>query len=95
MMEIEKKCEIMEEFMREFSNRDEVIQNVNYINFRVYNDLGLPIAQAFIYGLVELTDEGEDVINETWINFCQLLDADPNGLYESIYEIFGDSDEYQ
>jgi len=87
-MNVETKCDIIEQFMRMFSSRPETYNNQNYIDFRVYNDLGVPIAQAYSYELIhELTDEGEKLINETWQNFCILLDADPNAEYEDLSDV--------
>jgi hypothetical protein len=90
MMDIETKCEIIEEFIREISGKEEIVENEDYLNWRFYNDLGVPIAQGCIYGLLELTEEGEEIIEETWKSFCELLGVAPDGLYESIYDIVGD-----
>jgi hypothetical protein len=83
-MDIETKCEIIEEFMRDFSSLPETYNNNSYLDFRVYNDLGVPLAQAYVYKMAELTDEGKQVINETWNNFCSLFSKNPDNEYKDL-----------
>lgn len=61
--------------------------NEEYDEFFNYNDLGVPIAIALSNGLVNLTEEGEALINETWKDLCELFDADPEEEYESIDDL--------
>lgn len=86
-MDIETKTEFIEEFMRNYALLPETYNNDEYITFKIYNDLGIPLAQAYAYDLVELTASGEDLINETWDNFCKLFEKDPNGEYENLEDI--------
>ena len=86
-MDIEDKCFLIEEFVREYGKYEYSGESEDYINFLSYNDLGVPLAQAFTYNLVELTEEGEGLIEETWLNLCDMVNTDPDGEYESIYDM--------
>lgn len=86
-MNIDAKCSIIEEFMRNFSFMPETYNHEDFINFKIYNDLGIPLAQAYEYGLIKLEPEGEELINETWINFCNMLEVDSDEDYESLLDI--------
>lgn len=85
-MNTDQKCSIIEEFLRNFSFMPETYNNQNFINFKIYNDLGIPLAQSYEYGLIKLEPEGIKIIDETWINFCSMLDIDPEEDYESIHD---------
>ncbi len=87
MTSLENKCSIIEEFMRNFSFMPETYNNQYYLDFKIYNDLGVPLAQAFEYNLIKFEKEGEELINETWINFCNMLEVDPDEEYKSLLEI--------
>ena len=52
--------------------------------FLIFNNVGIPLAQAVAYDLATLTKEGEFVLEETWINLCDLLNIDANEEYESL-----------
>jgi hypothetical protein len=86
-MDIETKCSIIEEFMRNFGMLAETYENENYVDFRIYNDLGVPLAQAVTYDLINLQEEGKNLINETWISFCNMLEVDPDEEYDSLQDI--------
>ena len=92
-MNINAKCSIIEEFMRNFSFMPETYNHEDFINFKIYNDLGIPLAQGYEYGLIKLEPEGEELINETWINFCNMLEIDPDEEYESLGEIISSVDD--
>lgn len=92
-MDIETKCNIIEEFMRNFGMMPETYENENYVNFRIYNDLGVPLAQAFAYDLIILQEEGKNLVNETWNSFCEMLEVDPEDDYESLEDIIPDVDD--
>jgi hypothetical protein len=53
-----------------------------------FNDVGIPLAQAFNYGLCTLLEEGESAIEETWLYLCNISNKDPysNG-YENIDDV--------
>lgn len=86
-MDIDDKCFLIEEFVREYSKYEYSNQSQEFIDFLSYNDLGVPMAQAFVYDLVMLTEEGEGLVEETWLNLCTMVNTDPNGSYESIYDM--------
>ena len=80
-MDNESKAEILLEFTQDNFN-DEV-----YEEFFDYNDLGIPIAIALTQEMVVLTNKGEELIEETWKELCELFGADPNGHYENIDDV--------
>lgn len=57
-----------------------------WIDFFVYNDLGLPLAFAFAEGIINHTPTLEKYINETWDLFIEGLHVDDTG-YETIEEL--------
>ena len=61
--------------------------NQEYDEFFDYNDLGVPMAIALSNGLVNLTEDGEALLNETWKDLCELFNADPEEEYESIDDL--------
>jgi hypothetical protein len=87
MNTIEEKCALIEEFIREYGSQSFSIYSKEYIEFLQYNDLGVPIAQSVCYGLVDLTDEGEMLVEETWNNLCKMVNTDPEYKYDSIFEM--------
>jgi len=92
MMDIEKRCEIIEQFVREYAGSNESIRDEEYITFMAYNDLGVPLSQALTHNLINLTESGKIIVNETWTNFCDMIGIQVNGEYDSIYEIFDEFD---
>ena len=80
MLEVNKIAEILEDFCRQYTVAE--IDRDFFSDFLIYNDMGIPIAQAVVYGLVNTTVEGNSVILETWVNMCELLGIDPNIDYE-------------
>lgn len=87
-MDIESKCDIIEEFMREHILNDK-FKDEDVDEFLEYNDLGIPLAQGVAYDLAELTDEGETLVEETWNGLCKLFSADPYGEYDGLDDLFG------
>jgi hypothetical protein len=70
--------------------REEAAQNESWSSFFAYNDIALPMAYCLAEGLVSLNedDAGEEIIDETWIIFCEYIDIDPDGSYETIADAF-------
>ena len=62
-MDIKKISEILEEFARDFTTGE--LDREFFKDFVIYNDLGIPLAQAVTYELAEPTEAGEGVIVET------------------------------
>lgn len=91
-MNIDQKCSIIEEFMRNYSILPETYSHEDFINFKIYNDLGIPLAQAYEYGLIKLEADGIKIIEETWINFCNILDIDPDSDYQGLSDIIPEID---
>lgn len=80
-MDNESKAEILVEFTQD--NFDDEV----YEEFFDYNDLGIPIAIALTQEMVVLTNKGEELIEETWKELCELFGADPNGHYQNIDDV--------
>lgn len=84
-MELEQKCAIIEEVARDFTVGD--LDREFFSDFIIYNDLGLPLAQAIIYDLATLHDEGKKIVEETWKELCILLNVDPDDEYYDLDEM--------
>ena len=82
-MDNRTKAEILVQFTQDYFNSDE------YDDFFDYNDLGIPMSIAITQDMVILTDAGEQLLEETWIELCLLFNADPNLEYESIDDLMG------
>lgn len=82
-MEIETKAKIIEEFLRDEDILEEFPED-EVVSFFEYNDMGIPLSQALIYGLATLTSLGESAVEETWFMLCAIFGIDPNGEYEDL-----------
>ena len=82
-MDNRTKAEILVQFTQDSFNDE------NYDEFFDYNDLGIPLSIAIIQDMVILTDSGEALLEETWIELCNLFNADPNSEYETIDDLMG------
>jgi hypothetical protein len=60
-----------------------------WIDFFIYNDLGLPLAFAFAEGIINHTPTLEQYINETWDLFIEGLGVQDTG-FDSIEELLDD-----
>ena len=60
-----------------------------WIDFFIYNDLGLPLAFAFAEGIINHTPTLEQYINETWDLFIEGLGIQDEG-YARLEDIFVD-----
>ena len=80
-MDNRTKAEIIVQFTQDQFNSGD------YDEFFDYNDLGVPMSIAITQDMVILTDAGEQLLEETWIELCLLFNADPNGEYESIDDL--------
>jgi hypothetical protein len=80
-MDNRTKAEILVQFTQDEFNSGE------YDEFFDYNDLGIPLSIAITQDMVILTNEGENLLEETWKELCLLFEADPNGEYETIDDL--------
>jgi hypothetical protein len=80
-MDNRTKAEILVQFTQDSFNDE------NYDEFFDYNDLGIPMAIAITQDMVILTDAGEQLLEETWIELCNLFNADVNAEYETIDDL--------
>jgi hypothetical protein len=94
-MELEHKTKIIEEFVSDYVANSEFYDEEEMELFFSYNDLGVPLAQSHTYGLIDsFTQEGINVIEETWFYACKVLNADPLGEYDSLDDVmlYGEDD---
>jgi hypothetical protein len=61
-----------------------------WIDFFIYNDLGLPLAFAFAEGIINHTPTLEQYINETWDLFLEGLGSEDEG-FEDIQDLLDDN----
>jgi hypothetical protein len=80
-MDNRTKAEILVQFTQDHFNSGE------YDDFFDYNDLGIPMSIAITQDMVILTDAGEQLLEETWIELCNLFGADSNSDYETIDDL--------
>ena len=80
-MDNRTKAEILVQFTQDHFNSGE------YDEFFDYNDLGIPMSIAITQDMVILTDSGEQLLEETWIELCNLFGADSNSDYETIDDL--------
>ena len=69
-MELKDKAVILVQFIQEEFN------NPLYDTFFGYNDLGIPLAVSVDADLCVLTDDGKEVLNETYRLLCEELGLD-------------------
>lgn len=71
----------------DFSNKVSILADL-YANYKEdphlkdfveYNDLGLPLAFLAVEGLAEITQQGSEYIEETWLLFITALDIEDTG----------------
>jgi hypothetical protein len=80
-MDNRTKAEILVQFTQDYFNSGE------YEEFFDYNDLGIPLSIAITQDMVILTNEGEQLLEETWKELCLLFEANPDEEYESIDDL--------
>ena len=79
----ENKASILSQLWINYKAEDE------WIDFMVYNDLGLPLAFAFTEGVINHTPTLEQYINETWALFIEGLGVEDTG-FEDIADLLED-----
>ena len=80
-MDNRTKAEILVQFTQDEFNSGE------YDEFFDYNALGIPMAIALTQDMIILTNEGEQLLEETWKELCLLFNANPDDEYESIDDL--------
>lgn len=75
-------------FYREEAEKDEY-----WNSFFQQNDIGLPLAYMIAQGIAEASGDGEAeaFIDETWQMFCESINIDPEGHYETLDDAFAAS----
>lgn len=82
-MEIADKAAILSDFWAGYRNDPE------WQGFVTYNDLGLPLAESIVGGLVaELTLAGEAMIEETYTLLCNRVGIDPTESFDDPSDFF-------
>lgn len=80
-----EKAYILFEFTQAYYTED------TYDEFFAVNDIGIPMSIMLVNNLCVLTDEGIDVLNETYSNLCETLGVDENKNYADLDDIFDDT----
>lgn len=80
-MDSKQKAVILVQFLQEEH------ENPLFNDFFDYNDLGMPLAVAVEADLCNLTEEGLEVLNETYRLLCEELDISPDKDYESYFDM--------
>lgn len=81
MLTIDQKAKIISQVAHSY-RKEPVFEEFFY-----FNDIGVPLSQCYVYGLCEVTEEGEDKIEETWVYLCLACDEDPNDYFESVDDL--------
>jgi hypothetical protein len=81
MLTIDQKAKIISQVAHLY--REETV----FKDFFYFNDVGVPLSQCYVYGLCEITEEGENRIEETWTHLCIACNQDPNKYFENIDEL--------
>ena len=80
------------------SNRTDILADLwirhkddpEFIDFVSYNDLGLPLAYALSHGIVDMTEQVEMFINETWDLLIGALNIEDTG-FETLDEVLSNA----
>ena len=78
------KCQIIEEFAKKCM--DEEIHS----RFITYNDLGIPLAISISSEMAELKNNGQEIIDETYSQMCELLEVNPNKDYANFDDLWSE-----
>jgi hypothetical protein len=80
------------------SNRTDILADLwirhkddpEFIDFVSYNDLGLPLAYALSHGIVDMTEQVEMFINETWDLLIGALNIEDTG-FKTLDEVLSNA----
>lgn len=76
-----------------FSKRVEILSDLYMENSEEYeefisdNDIGVPLSVLITQGCATPSDKGIEYINQSFDSFCELLDIDRHGDYNSFDEM--------
>ena len=79
------RCDILAELWMQYKH------NPEFLDFISYNDLGLPLAYAVSHGIVEINDQLEMFINETWSLLLDALSIEDTG-FETLEDVLDNID---
>lgn len=70
--------------------------NKGWANFFAWADISLPLSYILSEGFAVSSDTedgnyGRELIEETWIKFCEMIDIDPDEEYKNINEAWNAS----
>ena len=82
-MDLLQKSNIISEFTERYKG------DQDFKDFFDYHDLGVPMAIAFINEYVNITTNGIDIINETYLEICDIYGADYEDEYENLDDLIG------
>lgn len=82
-MDLLKKTEILVDFIQSYLDDEE------FEDFFIYNDLGVPMAVMYKNNLIIPTSEGENLLQETYSDLCDLFGANPDDDYENLNDLIG------
>lgn len=85
------RCGLLSALWFFYSKEEEM--SVVWKDFFDYADIGLPLAYMVDSGIATAQPEGEKIINETWEALCALLDIDPTADYNTLQEMFEESED--
>ena len=84
-----------------FSNKCEILgmlwtfykdtEDAGWQEFFTWADLGCPLAYMSWQGLASLKPEAKELVESTWVAFCEVIEIDPNAKYENLADTFDSS----
>ena len=80
------KCRILGDFWLDY--REDIKADENWMQFFAYADMGLPLAFLVDRGYAVITDEGTEIIDETWNVFCDMAAVDSEAAYITLSDVF-------
>ena len=86
-MELIDKANILSELSLMYSDDE------RWSEFFSYHDLAMPYAFGLSFGhILELSPEGDNLIESAWLTFCDILRVDPNADWDGIISMFRNAD---
>jgi hypothetical protein len=82
------KCEILGDLWLVYKDRDN--NGPNWQEFFDWANVGLPLAYFIGANMVTPTEDGDtkEIIEQTWLVFCEVIGVDPNEEYSTLQEAF-------